>query len=420
MSERIKLGSVLKVIHGYAFKSENYVDKSQYRLITLGNFEEGNNSFKFNDAKATYYGAEFPEEFIIHAGDLIMPLTEQVIGLFGNSAFVPATNEYTFVLNQRVGKIVCDETKVDSKYIHYLLATDSVKNQLEARASGTRQRNISPDDVYDVDVFLPDIITQQTIGEILFNIEQKQSNNNAICSDLESMAKLLYDYWFVQFDFPDENGKPYKSSGGKMVWNRILKREIPSGWENGVLSDVMEKYNNSIFPDMIGELPYTPMDILPMRKMSFFETGSQNDANSSLICYDKYSILFGAMRPYFHRVCIAPFDGVTRTTVFTIHERFTDELGYAYETLNQDYVVDYANTHHVGTQQPYAEWDNNLEKCPIPIPPHHLRKKYSEAILPLINTVVNNNLENQQLSLLRNYLLPMLMNGQVNVEKEGT
>ena len=153
--------------------------------------------------------------------------------------------------------------------------------------------------------------------------------------------------------------------------------------------------------------------------MAFSDVGRQEDANSSLIRYSKYSILFGAMRPYFHRVCIAPFDGVTRTTVFTLHERNHGELGYAYETLNQDYVVDYANAHHVGTQQPYAEWENNMEKCPLPLPPSKIRQKYSDLLKSTIDTVIDNNKENQQLASLRDFLLPMLMNGQVKVGKES-
>ena len=84
----VKLGELLRIKHGYAFKSENYVEKSKYALVTLANISDSNN-FQFNPGKTTYYGADFPCEFILQAGDLIMPLTEQVIGLFGNSAFVP-------------------------------------------------------------------------------------------------------------------------------------------------------------------------------------------------------------------------------------------------------------------------------------------------------------------------------------------
>ena len=129
MNENVKLGNILKVIQGYAFKSENYVPNSEYRLVTLANFSEGQNCFKYNEEKSTYYGAKFPESFVLNAGDLIMPLTEQVVGLFGNSAFIPEENRFSFVLNQRVAKVICDTSKVDIKYIHYLLATKSVKNQ---------------------------------------------------------------------------------------------------------------------------------------------------------------------------------------------------------------------------------------------------------------------------------------------------
>lgn len=226
---KVKLGEILKIKHGFAFKSGNYVDESEYALVTLANISSTNN-FQFNKDKTTFYGASFPDDFILKEDDLIMPLTEQVIGLFGNTAFVPEMQGITFVLNQRVGKVVPVDDKADKYYLHYLLATNLVKDQLEYRASGTRQRNISPDDIYDVEVFLPDIITQRKIGKCLYDIEKKVNLNNAINDNLEQQLTTLYDYWFTQFDFPDKNGKPYQSSGGKMVMNNGLKKKIPDGW----------------------------------------------------------------------------------------------------------------------------------------------------------------------------------------------
>ena len=202
-----KLKDLINIKHGYAFKSENYVSKSNYALVTLANISE-NNQFQLNKNKITYYGADFPEEFILQEGDLIMPLTEQVIGLLGNSAFIPHNDSYKFVLNQRVGKINVNPTKIDKYFLHYLLSTAGVKEQLEYRASGTKQRNISPSDVYDVTVFLPDISIQQKIGNLLFGLEKKIYLNNKINEELEKLAKTLYDYWFVQFDFPDGNNRP--------------------------------------------------------------------------------------------------------------------------------------------------------------------------------------------------------------------
>ena len=191
----VKLGTVLKVQHGYAFKSESYVKKSHYRLVTLGNFSE-NNTFKYNNSKAIYYGADFPKEFILQENDLILPLTEQVEGLFGNTALVPCSTNYKFVLNQRVGKIICNESKVNKLYLHYLLASESVKKQLEARASGTRQRNISPENIYDVTVDLPNIELQIKIGLMLKKIENQIESNNTIVKRLQVLAHTIFNRFF--------------------------------------------------------------------------------------------------------------------------------------------------------------------------------------------------------------------------------
>ena len=187
---KCKLGELLNVKHGFAFKSENYVEKSEYALVTLANISS-TNDFQYNEEKTTYYGASFPSEFILKTGDLIMPLTEQVEGLFGNSAFVPYIKDTTFVLNQRVGKVIVNGSKADKYYIHYLLSTDSVRDQLEYRASGTRQRNISPEDIYDVEVFIPELVVQRKIGRLLYALEQKVACNNQINDNLANHSAMV-------------------------------------------------------------------------------------------------------------------------------------------------------------------------------------------------------------------------------------
>ena len=182
--KKIKLGEILKIEQGYAFKSENYIKKSNVVLVTLGNFTSSND-FQFIKNKATYYGSNYPKEFNLNSGDLIIPMTEQVVGLFGNTAFVPRKiDNIQFVLNQRVGRIVIDSNVTNKKYIHYLLSTELVRQQLEYRASGTKQRNISPSNIYDVTVWIPKLDIQKKIGEILYNLELKIQNNNQINNNL--------------------------------------------------------------------------------------------------------------------------------------------------------------------------------------------------------------------------------------------
>ena len=142
--------------------------------------------------------------------------------------------------------LIIDETKVDYQYFFYLLISDSITNYLcgqNANTSGSHKR-ISPADLLEIPVKLPSMPEQKAIGKILSDIDSKIALNKAINHNLAAMAKQLYDYWFVQFDFPNQDGKPYKSNGGKMVWNEKLKREIPEGWEATTFVSLIKNSRN--------------------------------------------------------------------------------------------------------------------------------------------------------------------------------
>mgnify|MGYP003522148542 FL=1 len=187
--KKCKMGDLFKIQQGYAFKSEKYQKSGRYVLCTLGNISSENN-FKYDLKKVNYYSDDFPNNFILNEGDLIIPLTEQTFGLFGNTAFVPHTENFQFVLNQRVGKIIPNED-VDKYYLHYLLSTNSVRDQIEATATGTSQRNTSPKNIYDVVVWVPEYDKQKQIGKILYDIEKKINNNNAINNNLPNYSSMV-------------------------------------------------------------------------------------------------------------------------------------------------------------------------------------------------------------------------------------
>ncbi|MFM9785346.1 restriction endonuclease subunit S, partial [Streptomyces scabiei] len=130
-----------------------------------------------------------------------------------------------------IGLLIPDEKKLDKSYMYHLISSAIIKNQLSKGAQQTKIRHTSPDKIKDCVAWIPDLNIQQKVGSFLDDIDLKIANNNAISKELESMAKTIYDYWFLQFEFPDKDGKPYKSNGGKMVWNDQLKQEIPEGWE---------------------------------------------------------------------------------------------------------------------------------------------------------------------------------------------
>lgn len=428
---KCKLGELLSVKHGYAFKSEKYVEKSQYALVTLANISVTNN-FQFTKEKNTYYGSEFPEEFILKTGDLIMPLTEQVIGLFGNSAFVPEIENITFILNQRVGKVIPKKGRADIYYLHYLLSTNGVRQQLEYRASGTRQRNISPKDIYDIDVFVPDYEVQRKIGRTLYSLEKRVNLNNKISSELEAMEKTIYDYWFLQFEFPNEEGKPYKSSGGKMVWNEEVKREIPVGWKVKKIGETFSSSRGVSYNSKnLGEKG------VPMINLASFKPGGGYKIEG----VKKFT------GDYDEDKCLKAYDLVMCNTQQTAIDYSKDIIGNAF-LIPDIFESDIVSSHHVTTIKVKNEnikyylcslfntkhfhryiagftngtnilglLFNGVENYKCEIPDERTLERYSIFCRDIEKRKSQIIKENQELTSLRDFLLPLLMNGQVSFKE---
>ena len=398
MSEwkRYKLGELLSIKHGWAFKSENYVKDSKTALVTLRNISE-DSRFVFDADKTTYYGGEYPEEYMLSEGDLIIPLTEQVIGLLGNSAFVPLFNDIKFVLNQRVGKVQEKHEKIDKIFLKYLLSTTTVRTQMEYRANGTKQRNISPKDIYDIEVYIPELDKQKHIGRILYNLDNKIQINNQINQELEAMAKTLYDYWFVQFDFPDQNGKPYKSSGGKMIYNQELKREIPEGWGVTRLDQlqIATGKRDANFGTENGKYDFWTTANSPIKADEFSFEGK--------------AILIAGNGNFYVNFTDGKFEAYQRT--YVIQSEDEKMLIFMYMACLQS------------AEKLRKASNGSIIKYITIGDVNNIASPYNKKVVddfvkiysPLIDLISKNKRKNQQLTQLRDWLLPMLMNGQVKI-----
>lgn len=416
---RCKLGDLLRIQHGYAFKSENYVEKSEIALVTLANFSE-NNNFKFKLKKTTFYGATYPEEFNLNEGDLIVPLTEQVIGLFGNTAFVPKINGIKFVLNQRVGRVIVNDD-VDKYFIHFLMSTKAVRDQLEARASaGTKQRNISPEDIYDVTVDVPDYTTQKEIGKFLYSIEQIINTNSQINSELQKTLQTIYEYWFLQYDYPNENNMPYKKSGGRMVYNEKLKKNIPDGWK------VENLYKNSLTTIIQPGVQYfTNKNYLATKKVNETEisdgkwiTFEERESRANMEP-TKNSVWFAKMKNSLKHISVSNEDNwMIEKYIFStgfLGLQCTDySFSYLHCFINDDFFEYVKNKlSHGATQE--AVNNEDLESINLLIPSEEILKKFSEITTPLIIEFNKNILNNQKLYQLLEFIIPLLLNGQITI-----
>lgn len=396
MLKKYKLRDLISVTRGASLPGEYYSETGEYIRLTMGNFNYNGNGFKENTSKTDiYYTGPIREEFILKKGDIITPLTEQAIGLLGTTAMIPQSGKY--IQSQDVALITCKDEKLDHLFCYYLISSDIVKKQLSAAAQQTKIRHTSPDKIMDCTVWIPEMAVQQRIGKALYDIDKKIALNTRMNAELEAMAKQLYDYWFVQFDFPDENGKPYKSSGGKMVFNEELKREIPEGWEvlfaNDICNVVTGKEDaNFSTPD--GKYP--------------FFTCSQTTLYCDIFQFDGHAVLISGNGDFNVKHYTGKFNAYQRTYVLIPYE--TNYYGCLYYNALSKIEAFHKNSN--GSIVKFIKLGDVQELFVYKQPHEVLYNK----INTLLFSVEQKNTEIKYLTHLRDSLLPMLMNGQVTVE----
>ena len=418
--KKYKLGEILDVTRGASLSGEFYAAEGEYVRLTCGNFDYQNNCFKENKAKDNlYYIGDFKPDFLMKEGDIITPLTEQAIGLLGSTAIIPESGKY--IQSQDVAKIVCKEHLLDKDFAFYLISSNLVKQQLSAAAQQTKIRHTSPDKIKDCIVWIPELEEQKRIGKLLRTIDLKIELNRQLNHNLEAMAKQLYDYWFVQFDFPDENGKPYKSSGGKMVWDKRLKREIPLLWKAKMVEEVADVYNGAT-PSTVNELNYggdivwiTPKDLSDQKQKFVY----QGERNISQVGYDSCSthllpsntILMSSRAPI-GLLAIAKTELCTNQGFKSFVSKSKNIATYLY------YYLQYHITQieQLGTGTTFKEVSReDILKFPMLKPSDNVLDLWEEIVSALNDRQLEIQKENENLIKQRNELLPLLMNGQISV-----
>ena len=298
---------------------------------------------------------------------------------------------------------------VYSKYIAFFLRSKYFRKVLDCNTIMTLRASFNEDIFSFLYVYLPDYEEQVRIGDLLYKIEMKVRTNNKINDNLEQQAKLLYDYWFTQFDFPDSNGKPYCSSGGQMKWNEELKRNIPIGWEVKRLGDLLTK-NTDAF-DYQSVQPAIDLSVMPSDSISLSQINTSENFATNLFNMKTGDILFGSIRPYLHKAGIAPCDGVVAGTVHSYRVKQHKDYNFALITMCRSQFFDYAVNVSSGTKMPVVSNDALLDyKVAYS---HKVVKAFNQIVLQ--QTITQAVMENQSLTALRDWLLPMLMNGQATI-----
>lgn len=288
------------------------------------------------------------------------------------------------------------------KFLYYVMSLIDLSRYNE----GTSIPSLRTETLNRLDLPIPDLDYQNRVLSVLSKIDKKIEINEKINKNLEQLLYNIFNNWFISFE---------KFSNLEFMSSPM--GEIPKGWKIGILKDLISLTKNSINPKKTNGLPYLPIDIIPMNSLGITELNSDDEANSSLITFDKNDILIGAMRVYFHRVVLSPVNGVTRSTCFVLKPKKESYLSYSLLLCNLDRTIQYAQNTSKGTTMPYAVWDNGLGDMEVVIPPENILKEFHERVFPIIEKIRDSYYEVNNLTKLRDTLLPKLMSGEIDVSK---
>jgi type I restriction enzyme S subunit len=347
------------------------------------------------------------DECFIRDGDILFVRSNGNRELIGRSMLVTGVREQ---ISHSAFSIKTRFTTPDvlPRFYAYLFRTSLIRSELSNRGGGTNISNLNQDILNSLEVPKPPLPTQRKIAGVLSAYDDLIENNTRRIAILEEMAQAIYREWFVNFRFPGhEKVKLINSPLGT----------IPEGWKPLRLGDMAKEVRRGVDPSQVDpDTPYIGLEHLPRRSITLGEWGKAADVQSTKLAFRKGEILFGKIRPYFHKVGVAPVDGVCSSDAIVIVPTSASAFGPVLCCVSSDDFVRHATQTSQGTKMPRANWDV-LVKYPLPLPPDGLLHNFNEIISDTAATLRLLMLKNRNLRATRDLLLPKLISGQLDVEE---
>ena len=372
----------------------------KYPLVQTGDVKAANLYITKNDSYYNDFGLK--QSKLWPAGTLCITIAANIAET--------AILSYPMCFPDSIVGFNANPEKSSELFVYYFF--EYIKKEIQKSASGSIQDNINIDYLSKMRIKVPEKDYQDKIVEVLSSIDKKILLNNQINQELEAMAKTLYDYWFVQFDFPDQNGKPYKSSGGKMVYNPELKREIPEGWGVENLFDIADvQYGYPFSTDYFNSIG-EGVPVIRIRDI----LGNDITNYSTEEVEDKYKINVGdvliGMDGNFHMNYWIKEDCYLNQRVVKVNSDKLPNMVLKYQIEPfiklREKSVSRTTVGHLS--------DKDLKAINVILPRDKYLSSIFEKFESILENIIINQQQNQELTQLRDWLLPMLMNGQVKME----
>ena len=312
-------------------------------------------------------------------------------------------------VNQHVSLVRVDLTRADSYYVLYCINSPAYKHQLLTMAQGgTTREALTKEIIGNFEIPFPPLPIQRKIAAVLSAYDDLIENNTRRIEILEEMAQAIYREWFVEFRFP----------GHERV--ALVESElglIPQGWEVGELGDLAESVRRNIKPsDINQETPYFGLEHLPRKSIALSNWDTVDSINSAKLAFKKGEILFGKIRPYFHKVGVAPLDGICSSDAIVIRSKKNECFATTLSCVSSEHFIEYATMTSQGTKMPRADW-KVLVKYPVVIPPEQIIQRFSSFVRDVVDKIQNLIFRNKNLRQTRDLLLPKLISGEVDVSE---
>lgn len=409
--KKYRLGDIAEIIGGVSYSPKD-ICTGGIRILRGGNIQNQHIELKTDDV---FLPISYKNNISqIYVGDTILVASTGSVDVLGKAATC-----FQYTEDVQIGaflRIIRPKADKYTMLISSALSSDYFKRYIKAQAKGTSINNITLGYLRDFEIYAPHDFTG--LSHLSANIENKICLNRAINDNLEAMAKQLYDYWFVQFDFPNEDGKPYKSSGGAMVWNEKLKREIPKGWSGVSLKDLALTSRNAITP--VENEVYQHFSIPSFDAYGSYSLDNGSDIKSDKFVLQEGQLLVSKLNPWFNRVVWVPkgTNMIGSTEFVVLNPNNESESGYIYSVIKSPKFIAYCSQAATGTSHSQRRVSPDILMA--------FKVVYEQGVVQKYGCLIE-KIQKQQAELLseiamltkqRDELLPLLMNGQASINSD--
>ena len=355
--------------------------------------------------------------FILDDMDLIMSHINSRTFL-GRTVIYRKHGDEKIIHGMNVLRLKTDIKVLNPLYAYYYFKTNGFRTAIDhIRKDAINQSSLATSDIKNLEILIPSIEEQSVIVSILDNLDRKIALNCAINQNLEALAKQLYDYWFVQFDFPDENGRPYKSSGGAMVWNDALKRHVPSIWSFRNLEDIACFVKDKVETSKLTLNTYISTENMQPNRGGISIASNLPNTNYVTAC-NCSDVVIANIRPYFKKIFLIPTNGFgCSSDVLCIRANDSMYSRFVYGTLSDDVFFDYVMSGAKGSKMPRGDKEQIMQ-YPVILPNKDLVEAFNCAVSPIHSQIHLYRKQAESLTMQRDELLPLLMNGQVSLNSD--